>query len=150
MLKNIPKSFTPDLLSLLMSMGHGEQVLISDANYPSLTNSGSDREGLARRIYLPLPSIAELLREILRFFPLDYSVEEPALVMASARELAPGQEVSAYDQYAAIIREAGETGRLGTVERFDFYKAAAGAAGIVVTGDTIKGGNILLKKGVVR
>jgi len=140
MLKNIPRSFTPDLVKLMMEMGHGEELLISDANYPALT-TGSN----IPRLYVTEYSIVKLLADILRFFPLDDFVEHPVVLMQAARES------GAYDLYRQALSEVTDNPDcIETVERFDFYDRAAKAVGIVITSDTIKAGNILLKKGVVR
>jgi L-fucose mutarotase len=140
MLKTIPPSFTPDLLRLLMAMGHGEELLLADGNFPALSTGAP---GIPR-IYLPLGDLGALFGDILRFFPLDETVEAPVLVMESARES------GAYERYRVTLATAGLGVSVGTLERFEFYRRAAGAAGIVVSADTVKGGNILLKKGVVR
>ena len=138
MLKNIPVTFTPDLLRLLMAMGHGEELLISDGNFPALTCGQS-----IEQIYLPVTDIPSLLKDILYFFPLDDTSEYPLRVMESAKES------GAYDQYSKVIAGEGIEKKIGTVERFEFYRQAELAAGIVITSSMVKGGNILLKKGVV-
>lgn len=138
MLKHIPKSFTPDLLKLLMEMGHGEEVLISDGNFPQKTISMNIKN---ESIYIPTCNISELLKDILYFFPLDKAVEYAAFAMESVKE---GQR---YGEYSKLITENGS--KLELVERFKFYGLAEKAVGIVVTADTTKGGNILIKKGVV-
>ncbi len=140
MLMNIPQSFTPDLLELLMKMGHGEKLLISDGNFPQ----SSAVNGAADRIYITGFTVAELLESVLKFFPLDQAVESAAVVMESAKE------GDAYERYAAIIGSAPTHTRLDTVSRFDFYELAHTAVGVIVTSDTVKGGNILIAKGVVR
>ena len=139
MLKNIPLSFTPDLLRLMMAMGHGEELLLSDGNFPALTVGNAT----IPRIYLPVQGIASLLADILHFFPLDDTTEAPLLVMESARES------GAYEQYRSILTAAGLKAEIATLERYAFYERAAGAAGIVITSSTVKGSNILLKKGIV-
>ena len=136
MLKNIPKSFTPELLKLLMEMGHGEEVLIADGNFPQKSMD------CKTAIYIPVCDIAELLTDILKFFPLDQAAESAAWAMESVREN------QRYGEYAKIIEEAGS--KLSLAERFKFYGRAKKAVGIIVTADTTKGGNILIKKGVVR
>jgi len=140
MLKNIPLSFTPELLQLMMSMGHGEELLLSDGNFPALTTGNSSTP----RIFLPVQDMASLLGEILRFFPLDETVDAPLIVMESA------QESGAYAQYRRTADGMGINAPIGAMERFAFYQRAAAAAGIIITSSTINGGNILLKKGVVR
>jgi len=140
MLKNIPAVFTPDLLSLMMKMGHGEELLICDGNYPMLTTG---KESIPR-IHLPVEKIDGLLADVLKFFPLDEKVTYPAAVMEISKE------TGVYDGYNKILTESGYAGKIKTLERFSFYEKAQNAAGIVVTADTRAGANILLKKGVVR
>lgn len=131
MLMHIPKCFTPDLLRLLMEMGHGEELLICDGNFPHLSIAGSP-------VYITGLTVPQLLGEILRFFPLDQTVEKAAVIMESAKES------DIYESFAQLL------GSLEVVTRFDFYERARSAAGLIVTSDTVKGGNILLKKGVVK
>ena len=140
MLKNIPLSFTPELLRLMMAMGHGEELLLSDGNFPAYTTGNS----LTTRIYLPVQDIASLLGEILRFFPLDETVEAPLIVMESAKNS------NVYTQYRQTADKMGINARIETMNRFAFYERVSGAAGIVITSSTANGGNILLKKGVIR
>lgn len=139
MLKNIPSSFTPELVKLMMEMGHGEELLIADANYPAIRTGN----GNVTRLYIPMAEISGLLADILRFFPLD-STEYSAVMMESSKDS------GTYAKYCKVLSDAAEPARIETVERFAFYDKAAKAVGIVITADTIKGGNILLKKGVVR
>ena len=139
MLKHIPKTFTPDLLKLLMEMGHGEEILIADGNFPQ--KSMSVKNIKTASIYIPTFSISELLKDILYFFPLDKTVEYAAFAMESVKE---GQR---YGEYVKLIEENGS--KLELVERFKFYDLVEKAVGIIVTADTTKGGNILIKKGVV-
>jgi len=140
MLNNIPLSFTPELLQLMMSMGHGEELLLCDGNFPAVTTGNSS----IQRIYLPVQDMASLLGEILFFFPLDETVDIPLVVMESARES------GAYTQYRQTADRMGVSAPIGALERFAFYQRAAMAAGIIITSSTVNGGNILLKKGVVR
>ena len=137
MLKNIPKSFTPELLKLLMEMGHGEDILIADGNFPQKSMNIKTES-----IYMPICSITELLRDILKFFPLDYAVEAAAFAMESLTES------QRYGEYTKLIEENGS--KLALAERFKFYELAKNAVGIIVTSDTVKGGNILIRKGVVK
>ena len=138
MLKHIPKTFTPDLLKLLMEMGHGEDILIADGNFPQKLVSKTSKSEV---IYMPICDISELLKDILHFFPLDNAVEYAAFAMEVLKE---GEK---YDKYVKIIEN--NDSKLCLVERFKFYELAEKAVGIIVTADTTKGGNILIKKGVV-
>ena len=134
MLKNIPGLFTPQILRVMMEMGHGDRLLLCDANYPNAQGGGE-------RIDLPHADIRELLEMVLYFFPLDRSVECAAAVMESCREGAR------YEQYRSLVEINGS--KLVTVERFAFYRQAERAAARIVTADMTRGGNILLTKGVV-
>lgn len=140
MLMNIPRIFTPALLRLMMELGHGEELLICDANYP-YRSVGCRKQAL---VHITGCAISQLLEEVLRFFPLDQSVESAAMVMESAKE---GDTFAVYQK---VLQAAPAATALGTVSRFGFYHRARSAVGVVVTSDTVKGGNILLKKGVVR
>jgi len=134
MLKHIPILLTPDLLRVMMEMGHGEELLLCDANYPA-------KSGAGERLYVTGCSIVELLEDILYYFPLDETAEHAATGMETCRES------GRFDQYRALVE--GNGSRLEIVERYDFYERARGAAARVVTTDLTRGGNIILKKGVV-
>ncbi len=135
MLKGLPKIFTPDLLRILMEMGHGEELLICDGNFPHKTNPCSDV------VYITGCEVSELLESILQYFPLDTAVESAAVVMEGAL----GNGIR--DKYLDIIRKSGSESQIECSERFDFYKRAAQVAGIIVTTDTTRCANIIIKKG---
>ena len=83
MLKNIPSIIPPELMKIMMEMGHGDELLICDGNYPKL--------GCPERcVRMDGHGIPEILDAILRFFPLDSYVEHPAILMAVLLP-APGQ-----------------------------------------------------------
>jgi len=136
MLKNIPKSFTPDLLKMLMQTGHGEEILISDGNFPHMAMNAKSES-----VYIPTPDIPALLGDILLFFPLDKYVESAAFAMDFLKDSPK------YGAYTKLIEE--NESKLALIGRFEFYELAKKASGIIVTADTTKGGNILIKKGVV-
>jgi L-fucose mutarotase len=133
MLKNIPKLLTPELLRAMMEMGHGEELLLCDGNYPAKTFT-------CERLYIMSCRVDELLEAILYCFPLDLTVQSAATVMDSC-----GRE--RLERYAAAVEANGS--KLDKMGRFEFYERARSAAALVITADTTRGGNILLKKGVV-
>lgn len=135
MLKHIPKILVPELFKVMMEMGHGEEILLCDGNYPARTT------GDGEVIYLPNCTVTELLEAVLYYLPLDQSVEEAAIVMESCKT------TSRFEEYQKLVRKS--ESEVKTVPRFDFYDLAAKAVVKAVTTDTAKGGNILLKKGVV-
>lgn len=141
MLKQIPAILSPDLLKLLMEMGHGDELLLADGNFPAAA--------VARRLVrLDGHGIPELLQAILKFFPLDRYVEQPVALMA----VVPGDPVrpDIWEHYRRLVQESGEpfTG-FEFVERFAFYERAKTAYAVVATGETAQYANIILKKGVV-
>lgn len=140
MLKGISTLLSPDLLHVLSSMGHGDELVISDANFPAATHA----RRLVRSPGIPAPA---LLDAILDLMPLDDFVEYAALTMQVVGEpLAVPPVVSEFDAVLARHQERASA----PLERFAFYTRAAGAFAIVATGETRIYGNILIKKGVVR
>lgn len=140
MLKGLSPLLTPDLLHVLASMGHGDELLIADANFPAATH--------ARRL-LRLPGVAatDALDAVLSVLPLDDFVEQPATSMAVVGDPAALPEVVAeFNQRLARHGSAA----CGTLERFAFYERAAQAFAVLATGERRLYGNILLKKGVLR
>jgi len=119
-----------------METGHGEEILIADGNFPHKSKNIKNAS-----IYLPVFNIAELLEEILYFFPLDKSVESAAFAMESVKLS------DRYLKYLNLIEN--NNSKLELVDRFKFYGLAEKSVGIIVTADITKGGNILIKKGVV-
>jgi L-fucose mutarotase len=136
MLKHIPPSFTPEMLKAIMEMGHGEELLVADANYPGKTHK-------CKYLFTPHRSIPELLQDLLYFFPLDKAVPPAALVMESLKN---SPETCKAIQNGVTANG----GALAFTGRFDFYKQAEKAVYVFRTADATKGGNILLKKGVVQ
>lgn len=136
MLYGIPKTFTPDLLKLMMSLGHGEQLLICDGNFPYKTRN-------KETVFILNIEIADLMDAILAFYPLDHAVELPATVMSGALDNGTG------DNYKKVISKYREGASINFVDRFDFYDQSDQVTGIIVTNDATKFGNIILQKGIV-
>ncbi len=140
MLKGISPLLTPELLKVLAEMGHGDEIILSDAHFPGHTVGPQvlRADGLG---------VAALLDAILPLFELDAYVDAPLLMMAAV----PGDSLdpkveTAYR--AAVDRHAPKTPPIARIDRFAFYDRAKTAYAIVVTGETAKYGNIILKKGV--
>lgn len=141
MLKGIPKIISPELIKVLMEMGHGEELVIADGNFPV----GSCAQRIVRADGHNVP---ELLDAILRFFPLDLYVKAPVALMA----VTPGDTVETpiWDEYRQIIKKYVPDGtELEFEERFAFYEQAKKAYAVVATGELALYANIILKKGVV-
>lgn len=142
MLSNIPKIISPDLIKVLMEMGHGDEIVISDGNYPAASNA----RNLIRCDGLGVP---ELLEAVLQLMPLDSYVKAPAALMA----IEPGDEAAPYiwDEYKEILRKAaGEQPQIEMMERQAFYERGRKAYAIAATGEEAIYANILLRKGVVK
>jgi L-fucose mutarotase len=140
MLKGISPLLSPDLLALLCRMGHGDEIVLADAHFPG--------ETMGRRVVRADGlKIADLLEAILPLFELDSYVDDPVAMMAAVPGDALDPAVEAAYR-AAIDRHAPRTPPVARVERFAFYERARQAFCVVMTGETAKYGNIILKKGV--
>ena len=145
MLQGISKLLTGDLLKALCDMGHGDELVIADANFPG--------ERVARRlIRLPGISGTELLRAIAPLIPLDAYSPAPALVMQlTDSDRAKGMpDPAIWGDYEAILRQNyGADTRVNTIERQAFYERAKTAYLVIQTGEERIYGNLLLAKGVI-
>jgi L-fucose mutarotase len=141
MLVGISPLIGPELLSILCRMGHGDEIVLADAHFPgeSCSRRCLRADGLL---------IADLLEGILPLFALDTYVDHPVATMAPVPgdQLDPAVE-SSYRQ--VIDRHWPDTPAIEQVERFAFYERTREAFAVVMTGDTAKYGNIILKKGVI-
>ena len=138
MLKGISPVVSPDLLKVLAEMGHGDEIVISDAHFPAHTF------GRGGAIVLRADGVGadRLLAGIIPLFELDaYAV--PVVMM----EAVPGDTLdpSVEKKYRAALKYDGKIERM---ERFAFYERAKKAYAIVLSGETAKYGNVILKKGV--
>ena len=140
MLKGIPSIISPELLKILMEMGHGDELVIADGNFPS----GSIAQRLVRSDGNMVP---EILEAILKFLPLDKYVEKPVALMA----LVPGDtyKPEIWKTYRAICEKQEFFTDFESVERFAFYERAKKAYAVIQTSETALYANIILKKGVV-
>lgn len=140
MLKGISPLLGPELLGILTRMGHGDEIVLADAHFPGETYN--DRILRADGV-----RIADLLDAILPLFVLDDYVDSPLIMMAAEPRdtLDPGVE-KAYR--VPIDKHAPGTPLIARIGRFDFYERTKDAFAVVMTGETAKYGNIILKKGV--
>lgn len=140
MLKGLSPLLSPDLLHVLASMGHGDEIVLADANFPAATHA-------RQLVRLPGTRAPDVLGAVLSLLPLDDFVPQAAFsmqVVGDANAVPP-----VVDEFNAVLRAHGAA-HCASLERFAFYQRAAGAFAIVATGETRIYGNILLKKGVVR
>lgn len=140
MLKGISPLLSPELLNVLCRMGHGDEIVLADAHFPGETC------GL-RVVRADGLGIAALLGAILPLFELDAYVDAPLVMMApvAGDTLDPAVE-KAYRK--AVDKHAPKTPPIQRIDRFAFYDRAKQAFAVVMTGETAKYGNLLLKKGV--
>ena len=143
MLKGISPLLSPDLLHTLASMGHGDEIVIADAHFPG--DTFNDQVIRADGLLIP-----DLLAAIMPLWDLDQYVDAPLAMMQAV----PGDTLdpSVEQAYRAAIEPhctADQPPQLERVERFAFYERVQSAFAVVMTGDTGKYGNIILKKGVI-
>lgn len=142
MLKGIPTIISPDLMKVMMEMGHGDEIVLADGNFPSSSHS-------QRLIRADGHDIPELLEAMLQFFPLDTYVEKPVALM----DVVPGDPVepTIWKEYEKIINQQSESPiKFELMERFEFYERAKKAYAIIATGEKAQYANVILKKGVVK
>jgi L-fucose mutarotase len=146
MLKNLDPLLTPELLGALAAMGHGDELVLCDVNFPADSLSRTTIHG--RPIRLAGANAPRAARAILSLFPLDSFVEEPALRMAVGDEPDALPDVHREVQ-EAIDAAVGRPTPLGALERFAFYERARSAYAIVATGERRFWGCFVFAKGVV-
>lgn len=143
MLKGIPDILSPELLKVLHEMGHGDDLVIGDANYPAASNARilirSDGHG-----------VPELLDAILTLFPLDEYVPHPVALM----QVVPGDPTVpvVQEEIRKVVRRHEPKGDalVETIERFAFYERARKAYAILATTEKKLYGCMIIKKGVIR
>ena len=141
MLKHIPNILSPDLLKILMEMGHGDEIIIADGNFPA----GSIAQRLIR---LDGHNVPEVLEAVLKFLPLDTYVEKPAGLMSVIQ----GDNIKPdiWERYRKIIKDSKEPFTdFEFMDRYKFYERAKKAYAVVATSELALYANIILKKGVV-
>lgn len=140
MLKGIPSILSPALLKILMEMGHGDEIVIGDGNFPA--------ESCGQRVVrLDGHGVPEILDAILKLFPLDTYVDAPvALMQHGAGEARP----EIWGKYEALIEKHQSGTKMENIERFAFYDRTKQAYAVVATGESAIYANIILKKGVVK
>lgn len=139
MLKGIHPAVSPDLLKILAEMGHGDEIVLADAHFPghSMNSRVLRADGLG---------VTTLLDGILPLFELD-SYADPLVMMqvVAGDTLDPAVE----ERYMDVVRRHAPSAKAPVrIDRFAFYDRAKTAFAVVMTGETAKYGNLLLKKGV--
>lgn len=139
MLKHVPKMISPDLLKILSEMGHGDELVIADGNFPSASLN-------SKVIRYDGNGVEDLLKSVLKLLPLDtYSDYQVGLMMVGDNDPQP----PIWQSFEEILAESGEPHSIKYYERFQFYEQAKQAYAVIATGEEALYANIILKKGVV-
>jgi len=139
MLKGIAPIIRTDLLVILNDMGHGDEILISDAHFPAFTYNQNV-------IRSDVKDISTLLRALKPLFEFDSYVKNPVIMMKAVKGDTLDADVEI--NYLKALAPDIDKKHIGRLDRFAFYERVKNAFGVVITGDTRKYGNIILKKGV--
>ncbi len=143
MLKGIPSIISPELLKNLMEMGHSDEIVLADGNFPAASHA-------QRLVRCDGHGVPELLEAILQLFPLDQYVKQPVSFM----QVVPGDPIGTppiWSQYQSIIQSTYKVDNvIEQVERFAFYERAKKAYAVIATGESALYANIILKKGVIK
>jgi L-fucose mutarotase len=143
MLYGISPILSPELLKIVAEMGHGDELVIGDGNFPAASMS-------QRLVRADGHGVEAILDGLLPLFPLDRFVSQPAGLM----QVVPGDDTqpTIWEDYRAVIQKYQPqriTEGFEMIERFAFYDRTRSAYAVVATGETALYANIILKKGVV-
>lgn len=141
MLKQIPTILSPELFKTMMEMGHGDEIILTDGNFPAASHA-------SRLIRADGHNVPELLDAILQFYPIDTFVKQPISLMARVPGDNYNPEIWAVFENIVSQHFSSFNG-FEMVERFDFYERAKKAYAIVATSETARYANIILKKGII-
>jgi L-fucose mutarotase len=175
-LKGVPKVLSPQLLQILSCMGHGDEIVLADAHFPSSSIANSSTCNTIELRLDACQSISLLLKSILKFFPLDQYAEDSSVMLMDLVDSDKEKNlvVQAWNEYQELVDEAEKKRvKMKFLERFEFYERAKKTYAIVHTGcvfllallystlfqfqfffflfssDVAIYANIILKKGVV-
>jgi len=141
MLKGISPLLTPELLKTIAEMGHGDELVIGDSNFPA--------QSMGKRcVRADGHSGVEILDAILALFPLDQFVETPVGLMAPTPGTFDG-DPPIWKDYIAVVEKHQPGTKCEYVERFDFYDRTKEAYATVSTGEKAAYGCVIIKKGCV-
>ena len=140
MLKGIPKLVSPELLKILCEMGHGDEIVIADANFPGETYG-------KRVVRADGIGGVEMLKAVLQLIPLDtYASPNFMLMETTAGDPTP----TIWQEYFDVANAADDNLRKGSLDRFSFYERAKQAYAVIATGEEKIYANIIIKKGVIK
>ena len=146
MLKSIDPILNADVLYALRAMGHGDDLIICDTNFPA--DSVARQTVLGRLLRIDGVTAGRAARAILSLLPLDSFVEKPALRMEIVGKPQEVPQVQAEVQ-TEIDAAEGRPSPMGSIERFAFYELAKRSYCVIQTGERRFYGCFVLKKGVI-
>ena len=142
MLKNVPRILSPELMRILMEMGHGDEIVVADGNFPCYTHNN-------RVIRMDGNGGNDVLEAIVSLLPLDSYANENVILMS----VLEGDDVETpiWDDYKETLNiYEGENAKIGFLSRYEFYERAKAAYAVVATSEEALYANIILKKGVIK
>ena len=143
MLKGISKIVSPELIKTLCEMGHGDEIVIADGNFPA--------ETFGKRV-IRADGIggAEMLKAVLSLIPLD-TYSDPNMILMRLMDCDKGKiNPIIWNEYEKIAKAEDVNVKIGNIDRFEFYDRAKTAYAVIATGEEAVYANIILKKGVVK
>lgn len=146
MLRNFDNRLNADVIHCLRAMGHGDDLVVCDMNFPA--DSVARHTGIGKLLRLENLTAAEAIDAILSVMPLDGFVDKPAARMEVVGQPTEIPSVQAEVQ-AMIDKWEGKHWPMSSIERFAFYDMARKAYAVIVTGETRFYGCFILKKGVI-
>ena len=145
MLKNIDPLLFPELLKLLAEMGHGDEVVLADANFTAMS-LGRGKPVLR----LPGIGVARAAEAVLSVFPLDAAVTQPIAYMQVSGTPQGYRSALQREVIAAFVaRGEAASEQCEAIERFAFYDSAKRSFGVVQVGDIRSFGCFLIRKGTI-
>jgi L-fucose mutarotase len=140
MLKGINPLISPELLKILSEMGHGDEIAFGDSNFPAASHA-------QRIVRADGHSITALLEAILPLFPLDYAVDDSAVLMAYSGDTEP----KVWKRYREILGAYPDGNKTFlALRKPDFYERAKKSYCVVATSEPESFANLIIRKGVIR
>ncbi|KSU81110.1 MULTISPECIES: RbsD/FucU family protein [Fictibacillus] len=141
MLKGIPSILSPELLKVLMEMGHGDEIVIADGNFPAASHARRLVPGYGH-------GVCDFLRAILDLFPLDTYVDAPVLLMDPVEGDDKNPQI--WKEFERAVQATnGDKVSFEKLERHQFYERSKEAYAVLATSEHVPYANIILKKGVL-
>jgi len=138
MLKGISNLLSPELLKILMEMGHGDELVLGDGNFPAASHA-------KRLIRADGHGIPAMLDALLPLFPIDYAVDFSAVLMDSRNTEPSIWQI--YKEKFSVYPDGNKP--FIVISKLEFYERAKQAYGVVATGESERFANIIIRKGII-